>query len=84
MNKLNYWVENYGFIPSQQADDFSDRRFIGFVNKTYLKLLEGEMAPVYEFKRNGFNYDPAIKNSMEFYFANQKHLRSLAIMGGAQ
>ena len=69
-------------MPSQQADDFSDRRFIGFVNKTYLKLLEGKQAPIDGFKSNRFNYDPAIKNSMEFYFANQKHLRSLAIMGG--
>jgi hypothetical protein len=80
INKTTQWVKLYGYQPSTMPDDISNTDFVLFVNQLYLDLLKGKVKD--NFATQGFNYDPAIKNSFDFYCANQKHLRSLAIMGG--
>ena len=71
--KLAYWHTKYGYMSFLLADDFSKQGFVTFINKLYLSL-QGDPA---EYKAQGFVFDEAITNSTEFYYANQKHLRSL-------
>ena len=71
--KLNYWSTKYGYMSFLLADDFSKQGFVKFINELYLSLQDDQT----EYKAQGFAFDEAITNSTEFYYANEKHLRSL-------